>query len=129
MAKKGGYRPGAGRPIGSRNKIGVELRDIAQKYTGSAIRTLVGLMNDEGQPGAVRVAAAGQLLDRGHGRPHQTQDTTITEQRSFVIAPRTASKQEWDAICAANRARVFTAQPNPKPIAPNIAGKKLPPMN
>jgi hypothetical protein len=64
----GGARPGAGRPAGSPNKVGRELRAAASEHTDAALSVLVALMNDETQPGAVRVSAANALLDRGHGR-------------------------------------------------------------
>jgi hypothetical protein len=41
------------------------------------LAVLVALMNDVEQPGSVRVAAAAQLLDRGHGRPSQAIETRI----------------------------------------------------
>jgi hypothetical protein len=111
------------------------LREAAGKYTEQALRTLVSIMDDPGQPGASRAAAATALLDRGHGRPYMTQDLTVNENRSFVVAPKTATREEWEAICAKMRATprdqqsVTLAALQQKPLLPKIAGKKLPAVN
>lgn len=42
--------------------------DLARKFTRRSIRVLADIMLDESQKGAVRVAAANSLLDRGHGK-------------------------------------------------------------
>jgi hypothetical protein len=45
------------------------LRSKAQKKTAKALETLARLMEDEGTPATIRLAAAREVLDRGHGRP------------------------------------------------------------
>ena len=45
------------------------LRNRAQKKGGQALETLAKLMLDEATPATIRLAAAREVLDRGHGRP------------------------------------------------------------
>lgn len=49
-------------------KAVAEIRSLARAHTESAIKTLVGVMNKKDAPAAARVAAAGQILDRGWGK-------------------------------------------------------------
>ena len=49
-------------------KAVAEIRSLARAHTESAIKTLVGIMNKRDAPPAARVAAAGQILDRGWGK-------------------------------------------------------------
>jgi hypothetical protein len=70
-SKRGGARPGAGRPKGSPNKATAGLRDLARKYTDGALETLSTIMDDKNAPAAARVSAANALLDRGYGKPSQ----------------------------------------------------------
>jgi hypothetical protein len=45
------------------------LRSQAQKLGPKAIETLAAIMQDEKSPAPIRLAAAREVLDRGHGRP------------------------------------------------------------
>jgi len=45
------------------------LRKRAQGLGPKAMKTLAALMQDEKSPAAIRLAAAREVLDRGHGRP------------------------------------------------------------
>ena len=76
--RRGGRRPGAGRPKGSRNKAtlarevaGRTLTELAREATTAAVDTLRDVMTDPAVPGSARVAAATALLDRAYGRPAQ----------------------------------------------------------
>ena len=69
MSKNGGKREGAGRKAGSPNKATAAIRELAGKYAGNAIDTLVALMNDDETPAAARISAAKELVERGFGRP------------------------------------------------------------
>lgn len=74
-----GSAPGerrGGRGKGTKNKIGQNVRELAQQYTESAIACLVEIYQDKAQPAAARRAAASDLLDRGHGKSVQTQIVT-----------------------------------------------------
>lgn len=68
MAK--GIKTG-GRKPGSTNKVGKDIRDLAQKHTKEALATLAEIMGDKDAPAAARAAAANHLLDRGHGKAPQ----------------------------------------------------------
>ena len=70
--KRGGKRAGSGRRKGTPNKIGRDIRAIAQTYTAEAIETLVGVMRDAKAPAQARTMAADRLLDRAWGKPAQT---------------------------------------------------------
>ena len=76
--KRGGARPGAGRPVGAVSPERKALKELAQVHTESAIDALAGLCNDGAQPGMVRVSAACALLDRGHGRPTQSVELEVS---------------------------------------------------
>lgn len=75
MATRGGARPGAGRPKGSREaatkKQQATIAELARKYTHEAIQALVDVMSSKEETGSARVAAANALLDRGYGKPIQ----------------------------------------------------------
>ena len=68
--QRGGKRPGAGRPLGSPNKLTRPLRELAALHSEDCIAVLVEL-RDHAEAEHVRLAAANALLDRGHGRPRQ----------------------------------------------------------
>ncbi len=88
--RRGGVRPGAGRPAGSISPEKKALRELAQAHTEDAVDALAGLCTDASQPGMVRVSAACALLDRGHGRPTQSIDLEV----STPFSP--AEKQELE---------------------------------
>lgn len=71
---RGGKRPGAGRPKGSRSEVTKEqqatISDLARSYTEMAIRALAEVA--ETGSDSARVAAANSLLDRGYGKPVQS---------------------------------------------------------
>lgn len=96
MAGRGGARPGAGRPKGSKDKttreVGATLSELARAHTSSALATLIELMNDRLQPGAVRVSAANSLLDRGYGRAPQA--VQLTGADGVSLAEEAASAAE-----------------------------------
>jgi len=69
---KGGPRPGAGRPPGTRTRRDPEtnatLAELARVHTGAALQALAEIAS-HGRSESARVSAAIALLDRGHGRP------------------------------------------------------------
>lgn len=70
-----GSKPGerrGGRKPGTPNKVGADLRELAQQYTADALEALVSVVR--GQDGAAKVAAAREILDRGHGKASLTLD-------------------------------------------------------
>jgi hypothetical protein len=58
-------------------KAPTDIRSLARSYTGSAIKTLAGIMQQPEAPHAARVSAAVALLDRGWGKPAQTMEMTV----------------------------------------------------
>lgn len=67
----GGKREGAGRPAGVPNKITRTMKERAAKHGRKALLKLVELLESEDE--AIRLRAANDLLDRGYGKPAQTQ--------------------------------------------------------
>jgi len=59
-----------GRPKGALNKATADVRKAAQKYTTRALSRLAHIM-ENGESEAAQVAAAKELLDRGHGKSTQ----------------------------------------------------------
>jgi hypothetical protein len=71
----GGKREGAGRKRGVPNKVNVEIRAAAQQHTAKAIAVIHELMLN-GESEQVRLAAAKELIDRGHGKAPQSVEHT-----------------------------------------------------
>lgn len=63
-------RKTGGRIKGTPNKATADVKQLAQKYTEEAIKTLAQIMKS-GDSDKARAAAAKELLDRAHGRPVQ----------------------------------------------------------
>ena len=63
-------RKTGGRVKGVPNKATREIKALAQKYTLDALNALVQVMQNS-ESDAARVAAARELLDRGHGKAAQ----------------------------------------------------------
>ena len=66
----GGARPGAGRKPGVPNKATADIKALAQKYTGKAMKELARLAV-EAESEQARVSAIKELLDRGYGKSTQ----------------------------------------------------------
>jgi HEAT repeat protein len=84
--------------------MAVDVREMARAHTKTALGTLVDCMKNE--DGAVRVAAARVILDRGWGRPIQSieADVKMSAQPSAITG--TLTKQEKiTALRAARAAR------------------------
>ena len=79
MAERGGKRPGAGRPVGSRDTATIEQRgtieELARSHAPTAMATLVDIAA-KGDSEAARVSAANAILDRGYGKPMQAMEHT-----------------------------------------------------
>lgn len=72
---RGGKRPGAGRPPGSKNRAAfgdrATLSALARTYTTEAVEVLRSIMMDPAAPESSRITAASTLLDRGYGKVAQ----------------------------------------------------------
>jgi hypothetical protein len=64
-----------GRPKGALNKATRDVREAARAYTPQALATIAHVML-KGKTEQARVAAARELLDRGHGKPTQINELT-----------------------------------------------------
>lgn len=64
---------GPGRPKGSRNKITLEIRELARKSAPEAMKELVRLAKSA-ESEAARVAAIKEIFDRGYGKSPQPLD-------------------------------------------------------
>ena len=80
----GGRRPGAGRPLGSPNKLTRPLKEFAALHSETCIAVLVEL-RDHAETEHVRLAAANALLDRGHGRPRQAIDMHADDSLTIIV--------------------------------------------
>jgi type IV secretory pathway TrbL component len=85
MANHGGYRNGAGRPTGVKNRSSHEnkicLTKLAREHTHQAIEVLVDVALT-GRTDAARVTAACAILDRGYGKP-----TASEQNRPEALTP------------------------------------------
>jgi hypothetical protein len=66
------------RGVGSQvSKTPTNIRSLARSHTDRAIQTLAGIMDSQHSSDDAKIRAAIALLDRGWGRPAQTQDMTV----------------------------------------------------
>ena len=79
----GGKREGAGRPLGSLNRLTQPIKELAARYGPDALRTLVLIMKD-GESEQARIMAARELLDRGYGKPRQPKEDSDRRVRVVV---------------------------------------------
>ena len=86
-----------GRQKGTPNKVGREVRELAQKHGPKIIQGLVEMANDEKTPHAARVSASKEVLDRAYGRPAQTivgdpENPIVTRNRIEIVIVDPKSK-------------------------------------
>jgi len=67
IKQRGGQRPGAGRPQGSKNRPLVTLATLAGAIGEDALDVLEQAIKDKSQPMAIRVQSAIAVLDYGQG--------------------------------------------------------------
>ena len=94
--KRGGKRPGAGRPEGSKNKVTIELRGAAQVFAQDALETLHEVCM-RGTSDAARVTAACAILDRAYGKPTQQVDINSDAPR-FVVGIKREMFEDEEAF-------------------------------
>ena len=87
---RGGARPGAGRPKGSRSAATKDqiatISDMAKDHGKAALDALVQIAT-AGESEAARVSAANAILDRGFGKPAQTIDNTSSDGTMTPVSP------------------------------------------
>lgn len=95
MSRRGGKRPGAGRPQGRKNKATAEqkltLEELARSHTETALNVLIEVAQ-HGQSDAARVSAANAILDRGYGKPRQLEQEAASQTKA-VYDPEKAAKE------------------------------------
>lgn len=73
-----------------------DVRELARAATPVAVRALVEIVGDEGASASARISAATALLDRGHGKPHQSHEVTgsmsITVQCAIPAPPNSIER-------------------------------------
>jgi hypothetical protein len=65
-----------GRPKGSASRVTMDVKELARDYTEEAVLALAQVMRGADSD-AAKVAAAKELLDRGHGKAKQVVDATV----------------------------------------------------
>lgn len=85
-----------GRKIGTPNKATSDIKALAQQYSEEAVNSLVEIMRDGSAPHASRVAAAKDILDRGHGKA--TQPIAGDADRPPVGVVPSLTCEEFEAI-------------------------------
>lgn len=73
---RGGARPGAGRPKGSKNRrfrrrSQVEVQEMGAGYTGEAVATMIRAMRAPDSSWGEKLKASDMLLNHTYGRPAQ----------------------------------------------------------
>ena len=104
----------SGNPGGRPSGLG-DIREFAREHTGTAIATLVRVMNDKDASRSAQVAAATALLDRGWGRPAQTIHASIDANYHNVMVDAELSASASDLIrkVRAENTRGTGARPSP----------------
>ena len=73
-----------------------DVTQLAQEASPAAVRALNRILGDPYAPYNAVIAAAGALLDRGHGKPHQATsvqtDMTITVVSGIPLPPNSGTK-------------------------------------
>jgi hypothetical protein len=110
--RKAGTPKTGGRQKGSPNKIGADLRAIAQQYTQEAVRALVRGLKDPLQ----YVAAAKILLAYGHGAPRAAVDVSVKP--IYVMSGQPISAEEWAAKYAGDSDSPVGGKPVDQPPKP-----------
>ncbi len=82
--KKGGVRPGAGRPRGVPNRATRPVKELAADFSESSILSLVWL-RDHATSEQVRLGANIAILDRAHGRPRQEIDLSQDDKIVVIV--------------------------------------------
>lgn len=65
-----------GKPQGAKSRVTLDVKELARDYTEEAVLALAKVMLKSENEAAI-VAAAKELLDRGHGKSKQVLDATV----------------------------------------------------
>ena len=105
MPFKKGQSGNPGGRASAKTRDGRTLNELAREHTAKAVNTLVEVMNDKGQPGSARVAAADKILNRGWGQAPQS--LTLTDERT----PIDLSEMTNEQLEALESLRTLSANP------------------
>ena len=109
MPRPKGKPKTGGRKKGAANKVGADVRALAQRYSAEAIETLAKIMRDKSAPPQARAMAADRLLDRAHGKapqaivgdpakPLQSNakiEMVIVDPKPTIDRPPEETREEW----------------------------------
>ena len=99
-----------GRQKGVSNKIGREVRELAQKFGPASIKGLIDIAQDENEPTAARVSAYKEVLDRGYGESAQPVtgeggegpvEMSVTKIERVIIDPKNPDAESVSTLAAA----------------------------
>src|SRR5262245_38858997 len=121
FAKGAPKPPGSGRKKGSKNKLGRDVRELAQMHTPVAISVLFDVMSDNQAPPAARVMAANAVLNRGHGKATQaiTAPEAPVQVNLDIVRQQIAAKLER-IVAAHESAKAAGRDPPPLPLAARL---------
>lgn len=89
LPKTGGRKKGVG------DKSTADLTALCQSYTAEAVGVLRGIMTDAQAGETSRVAAAREIIDRGHGKAVQFSEAKVEHRTVARIPMPAATAQEW----------------------------------
>ncbi len=94
----GMFRPGqSGNPSG-RPKLDRTIQELAKAYTQDAIETLVEVAKNPNASDSARVQAASAILDRGWGKPVQTNENINANLNYYDFLAQIVESEEFKQI-------------------------------
>lgn len=93
MAQRGGYRPGSGRKLGSKNRIPDEIEDEAASFGMTPLEYMLAVMRDERVDKARRDRMAAAAAPFCHARP--TDRAPGKKERATQAAKTAGRDSEW----------------------------------
>jgi hypothetical protein len=115
-SRRGGPRPGAGRPKGRKNAATLEIEAAAKAHANDALKALLHVAQ-KSQNDSARVAAATAILDRAYGRPRQALEHSGTIAGGGVLAvPVPVTSEQWAGAAKAQQSALLSNPPKASPL-------------